>query len=213
MKNLKKNKIKKGFFITFEGPEGSGKSTQVNLLNKFLKKNGFNVLVTREPGGSAIGCQIRKIILKSDNTLMTGMCELFLYLADRAQHVEEVINPALRKDMIVISDRYSDATIAYQGKGRTIGTSATEKLNKLATGNLVPDITFLLDIKASKGLKNATKIKSDRMENESITFHNNVRKEYLKLQKKYPKRIKLIKRDTIENVAGKINTIIMRKLK
>lgn len=184
----------KGLFITIEGVEGSGKTTQIDLLKTALKKRGFKVLITREPGGTKISDQIREILLSQKNRRMVPLCELFLYEASRAQHVEEVILPALKKGKIVISDRFYDATWVYQGYGRGISRKSIEKLNLFATRGLEPDLTIVIDCPIDKGL---TRIRShrknlDRLERERHSFHERVRRGYLKLASLDPRRVKVI---------------------
>ena len=135
---------KTGWFITMEGPDGSGKTTQIQLLEQVLKSQGYKVWVTREPGGTLIGEQIRKIILDVDNEEMDPMTEAILYAAARAQHVKQLIEPALDQGMIVLCDRFLDSSVAYQGVARGLGMDTIEGINQYATGGLVPDITFLL---------------------------------------------------------------------
>lgn len=182
-------------FITFEGGEGSGKTTQIHLLEKALKKKGFSVLVTREPGGTDIGNQIRKILLNPQNKKMVSTTELFLYEADRAQHVQEIILPALQKKKIVISDRYMDASTVYQGAARQLKNSLVTQLNSIATQKLEPHITFVLDVPAHIGalrLKNRAGHPLDRIEKEKKSFHEKIRRGYLKLAWKEPQRVKIL---------------------
>lgn len=183
-----------GLFITIEGVEGAGKTTQMDLLKTALKKRNFKVVITREPGGTNIADQIRKILLSTKNRRMVPLCELFLYEASRAQHVEEVILPALKKGKIVISDRFYDATWVYQGYGRGISRKSIEKLNLFATGGLEPDLTIVIDCPIDKGL---TRIRSyrknlDRLEREKHSFHERVRQGYLKLASLDPRRVRVI---------------------
>jgi dTMP kinase len=181
-----KNKLKKGLFIVFEGPEGAGKSTQATLLYKYLKNKGYDVVLTREPGGTKLAEAVRKIIL-SPKMKIYPMTELLLYEAARAQHIEEVIKPSLQKNKIVISDRFADASVVYQGYARGLGTKFVEKLNKLVVCGCLPDITFVLDIPPKKGLKRIKlnrKTSFDRLEQENIKFHTKIREGYLNLAKK-----------------------------
>jgi len=174
-------------FITFEGIEGCGKTTQVNKLREYFESQGKDVLVTLEPGGSRLGKTLRKILLSMESQDLTKEAELFLYLADRAQHVEQVIRPALAKGQIVISDRYADSTIVYQGYGRGLDPQTLHSFNETATKGLWPDLTILLDLPVEIGLKRAVtrniqkKLTKDegRFEAESIKFHNRVREGYL----------------------------------
>lgn len=196
----------KGIFISFEGPEGSGKSTQSRLLCGFLRREGYPVLHLREPGGTHIGELIRQILLNSRNRKMSGVCEALLFLASRAQVVEEKILPALKKGYIVICDRFQDATLAYQGYGEGIDLSILEMTGRWTTGGLIPDLTFLLDIDTKGGFKR-TKVK-DRIEKKGLSFHRRVRRGYLKLAQKNPRRIFLIKTD---KDVDKIQNLIRKK--
>ncbi len=144
-----------GCFITFEGIEGCGKTTQIKLLEQHLTEKGFKVLLTREPGGCPIADQIRAILLDAANSAMTPSAELLLYAAARSQHVEEVIKPALADDCIVLCDRFTDATVAYQGYGRGLDLDSIGYLNQLATSGLKPQLTILLDCPVEVGLKRA----------------------------------------------------------
>ena len=144
-----------GFFITFEGIEGCGKSTQLKLLARTLTAHGHKVTVTREPGGCPISDQVRGILLDADNSTMTPMAELLLYAAARAQHMAEIVVPALKEDGIVICDRFTDATVAYQGYGRQLDLTVINQLNQLATAGLRPDLTILLDCPVEIGLERA----------------------------------------------------------
>ncbi len=171
----------KGIFITFEGIEGSGKTTQVNLLAEKFKAEGFKVLKTFEPGDTLAGKKIREILLNS-NVPINSLCELLLYFADRVQHVEEVIKPALKEGYIVICDRFTDSTLAYQGFGRGVSIDLIRNLNKMLLGDFMPDFTVLLDLQAEIGLKRNKDInKRDRFEMEDIKFHNKVREGYLQI--------------------------------
>lgn len=172
-------------FVTFEGIEGSGKSTQIRILNDVLKLRGYDTVLTREPGGTAIGEALRDILLSIGNKGMTPLCELFLYASARAQHVGEVIRPALEGGKIVLCDRFTDATVAYQGYGRGFSVELISRLNDIATDSLKPDVTFLLDCDAALGLKRVVerkalkKAKDDRFEEEPLAFHQRVREGYL----------------------------------
>jgi len=184
----------KKLFITIEGVEGSGKSTQIKLLKTALKKRGFPVFITREPGGTKISDQIRKILLSKKNRQMVPLCELLLYEASRAQHVAERIRPALKRGKIVISDRFYDATSAYQGVVRGISRKWVEKLNLFATSGLKPDLTLILDCPVQKGFYRLRLRKKslDRLEQEKRSFHERVRTAYLLLASSDPRRIKVI---------------------
>jgi dTMP kinase len=179
-----------GKFITIEGPEGSGKSTHSRLLCAYLRRKGFRIVHTREPGGTRISESIRNVLLSRKNKGMADACELLLFMAARAQIVNEVIRPALKKGYIVVCDRFHDATVAYQGYGAGMDLRVIESLRKLATGGLKPDLTVLLDVESRAGLRRGGV--SDRMEVKSLRFHKKVRDGYLKLAKKEPRRIKVI---------------------
>ncbi|MDD4879680.1 MAG: dTMP kinase [Candidatus Omnitrophica bacterium] len=181
----------RGRFITIEGPEGSGKSTHSRMLCDHLRRRGLKVLHTREPGGTKIGETVRKVLLDKKNKKMSAACELFLFLAARAQIVEEIIRPALARGYIVVCDRFHDATVAYQGYGAGLGLELIGSAGRLATGGLKPDLTVLLDVETKAGLKRAG-IK-DRMEIKPVRFHKKVRDGYLKIAKREPRRIKVIR--------------------
>ena len=203
-------------FITFEGVEGSGKTTQIQRLKRYLTQKGFPCRVTREPGGGPIGEKIRKILLNPEHRGMSPLSELLLYEASRAQHVIEVVKPFLKKGMIVLCDRFSDASIAYQGYGRKVDLKWVERLNRLSSQGIKPDITFLLDCPSHVGLKRALqrnqmlkKEKEERFEREKIQFHHRVRKGYLSIAKKEPHRVKVIDtREGEEKVFEKIRRIV-----
>jgi dTMP kinase len=186
-------------FITFEGIEGSGKSLQILQSQAYLKKKGIECLVTREPGGTAFGIALRKVLLGMDGSRREPICELLLYLADRCQHLKEVIEPALQKGIVVLSDRYQDATRAYQGAARGIPDSDIEKLTGLL-GIREPDKTILLDLSVEEGLGRArmrnlnspAAAAEGRFEAEDMHFHGRVREAYLELAKRFPERICLI---------------------
>lgn len=205
---------KRGVFITFEGPEGSGKSTHARLLFKFLKKKGYACVFTREPGGTAVGNRIRKILLLERKLHINDICELFLFEASRTQIMDEVILPALKKGKIIICDRFYDATTAYQGFGGGIDFKFVERLNNFATKGVKPDLTVLLDIGTKKGLKRALKgRKPDRVESKSIKFHNRVRYGYLKLAGKESKRIKVVKAEkSIQEVQKAVREVVVKCL-
>jgi dTMP kinase len=183
-------------FVTFEGPEGSGKTTQIRLLHDALSARGVAMAVTREPGGTPIGDKIRKILLDGGNRDMVPMCELLLYWAARAQHVEEIIRPALKSGKLVLCDRYTDSTMAYQGFARGIDFKLLADLDRIATQNLKPDLTLLFDLPVEIGLTRAHgrmqgqtgAAREDRFENEELEFHRQVRNGFLELAKKEPER-------------------------
>jgi len=186
----------KGIFITVEGPDGSGKSTQVDLLVTFLRDQQHRVLVTREPGGTGVGEAIRKILLEpARGNHLADEAELFLFAAARAQHVREVILPALSQGQIVIASRYLDATVAYQGYGRNLPLDTIRIVNNLATGGLTPDMTIILDVEAETGLhrakgtdKDTPSGEMDRIEAAGIDFHRRVRQGYFAIAAAEPGR-------------------------
>jgi dTMP kinase len=203
-------------FITFEGVEGSGKTTQIKRLKKYLFQKGIPCKVTREPGGCPIGEKIRKILLDPDHREMVPMSELLLYEAARSQHVKEVIEPFLKKGGIVLCDRFSDATSAYQGYGRKIDLKWIERLNHLSSQGIKPDVTFLLDCPSDVGLKRALQRNrslkqenEERFEKEKIQFHRRVRRGYLAIAKKELHRVKVIDtRQGEEKVFERIRKIV-----
>ncbi len=187
---MAKKGLKKGKFITFEGPEGSGKSTQAKMLVSYLRRKGFSVLHTREPGGTKISEKIRKILLDPKLKEMTDICEALLYLASRAQIVKEKILPALKKGKIVICDRFHDATVAYQGYGNGLDLGLLKRLGDFTTSGLKPDLTILLDIETKEGLRRACA--KDRIEKKAIAFHRRLRRGYLKIAKQHTRRVRVI---------------------
>ena len=209
-------------FITFEGIEGSGKTTQIRRLKRYLTQKGIPCKVTREPGGCPIGEKIRKILLNPDHREMVPLSELFLYEASRAQHVKEVIEPLLAKGVVVLCDRFSDASITYQGYGRKLDLGLVKRLNRLSSQGIKPHVTFLLDCPSDLGLKRAVqrnqvqrKEREERFEREKIQFHHRVRRGYLSLAKKEPHRVKVIdtrqgEDKTFEKVRQIIDNLIRR---
>lgn len=174
-------------FISFEGGEGAGKSTLVQKIYEEFLKREKPVLLTRAPGGTMTGELIRHLLLHHDEKDLSSRCELFLFLADRAQHVEQVIVPALQEHKVVLCDRFNDSTVAYQGGARGFDLDWVRKLCHFATNNLEPDITLYLDIDPHEGLKRVQRSK-DRIEKEDIAFHEKIRLAYLEIAKKYPTR-------------------------
>lgn len=185
-----KNGLEKGLFITFEGADGCGKTTQINLLNEYLTKKNYKTIVTLEPGGSEIGKNLRQILLHHKG-FVSNTAELFLYLADRAQHIEEIVVKNVEKGNIVLCDRCIDSTVAYQGYARGGNIEKINLLNDIATNGVKPDITFVLDVDSEIAQERLGGEK-DRLEKEGLEFHKKVRFGYLELAKKYPKRIKVI---------------------
>jgi len=186
-------------FITFEGIEGSGKTTQIELLIPVLQAKDYDCVFTREPGATEIGKKIRAILLDASHTAMLPLTELLLYEADRAQHVHEVIKPALAANKVVVSDRFFDATTVYQGYARGFDLKLIEQIHHLVLGNLKPDLTMVLDLPVDLGLKRAwqrinsqSDLSEDRFEKEDIAFHERVRQGYLALARAEPERFRVI---------------------
>lgn len=182
--------MKKGLFITFEGADGCGKTTQLNMLSEYLRNKGCEVLITREPGAKGLGEKFRDILLNYEG-IVSDKCESFLFLADRAQHVDTIVKPALDKGLIVLCDRHTDSTVAYQGYGRGLDIAQINILNNLATSGLKPDLTFVLDVDVETSMKRVGKDK-DRMENAGVDFFNRVRNGYIKIAQNEPNRVKII---------------------
>jgi len=185
-----------GLFITFEGVEGCGKSTQTRALVEWLEERGHAVTLTREPGGTDVGEGCRDILLDNANAGMLPTTELFLYLASRAEHVSKVITPRLDAGEVVISDRYGDASVAYQGGGRELGHELVDRLNQVATDGVKPDVTFLLDLDPEVGLDRLVRGRGeharDRIESEVLEFHKSVRTAYLDCAAREPDRFVVI---------------------
>lgn len=182
---------KKGVFISIEGPDGSGKSTQIENIKQFFRDKNIEILFTREPGGTEIGERIRQIVLDKECTEMNDMTEAMLYAASRAQHVAQVIKPALAEGKIVVCDRFVDSSIAYQGYGRKLG-EAVNIINRYAVDGCMPDVTFLLKVDPGIGkgrIHSARSEKEDRLDAEKVAFHQEVYKGYLALEKQEPERI------------------------
>jgi len=199
-------------FITFEGPEGSGKSSQIRLLGDFLQSLGHVVRLTREPGGTPIGDEIRACVHNVHNTHMCAEAELLLYSASRAQLVSEVIRPSLAAGQIVLCDRYYDSTLAYQGYGRDLDLDALRQITHFATGGLKPDLTFLLDIDVEVGLARRAGggLEMNRLDLETVAFHQRVRQGYHHLVSLEPSRWVVIDADDrVETVQEKLRTVII----
>jgi dTMP kinase len=204
-------------FITFEGPDGSGKTTQAKLLAEFLEEQGYPVRFTREPGGTPIGNQIRTVLLDNlDNREMHPRTEILLFSASRAQHVEELIRPALRNGQIVVCDRYYDSTLAYQGYGHRLDLDALRQITAFATGGLVPDLTVYIDIDVRAGLERRRKDDQadwNRLDDLALAFHERVREGYQALLKAEPARWVMIDGDRpVETVQADVRHVVLRRL-
>ena len=195
--------MKKGLFITFEGIDGCGKTTQISKLRDYLESNSYTVILTREPGAKGLGEELRKILL-GYNGEVSSNCESFLFLADRAQHIDTIIKPAIDKGIIVLCDRHTDSTVAYQGYGRMLDLKQIHSLNNIATSGLKPDITFVLDIDIDTSLERIGKGR-DRMENAGNEFFTRVRNGYIEISRQEPNRVKLLNgKDSVENIHRQI---------
>ena len=211
----------KGTFITFEGIEGSGKSTQIALLANYLTARGIRNVLTREPGGTLIGDQVRKILLDPANRSLDPTAELLLYAASRAQHLRETILPALANGLIVLCDRFSDATLAYQGYGRGLDIELIHSLDRIVTTGMRPDLTILFDIEATMGIarargrNNSLGLEAEaRFENEELVFHDRVRQGYLTLVAQDPDRIRVVDASgTSEAVQDQVRNIVDERLR
>ena len=207
-------------FITFEGGEGTGKSTQIRLLQKYFEQINVPCLATREPGGTALGELIRKLLLEVSADVIAPLTEVFLYLADRTHHVSQIIDPAISAGKIVLCDRFTDSTLAYQGYGRGINVAWLRELNETATGSTRPDLTFLLDCPVEVGLSRTAARKyetgnprEDRFERETLAFHEKVRAGFFALAQREPGRFSIIDATkTVEENAAEIREIVDRKV-
>lgn len=203
--------MQRGLFITFEGADGCGKTTQIKLLKDYLEKSGYKVVLTREPGAKGLGEKIREILLNYDG-VVSDRCESFLFLADRAQNIDIIVNPAVQEGKIVLCDRHIDSTVAYQGYGRGLDLERINKLNQLATDGRMPDLTVVFDIDVETSMKRVGKEK-DRMESAGIEFHNRVRKGYLEIAKNDPERVKVVDGAmSVDEVFEKVKEIINKTL-
>lgn len=203
--------MKKGLFITFEGADGCGKTTQLNLIAEYLKAKGFDILLTREPGGKGLGEKIREILLNYDG-VVSDRCESFLFLADRAQNIDTIINPAVEQGKIVLCDRHTDSTVAYQGFGRGLDIERINYLNNIATNGRIPDLTLVFDVDIETSNKRVGDEK-DRMESSGDEFFNRVRTGYLELAKSEPDRIKVIDATkSVEDVHKQVVKIVEAKI-
>lgn len=199
--------VKRGYFITFEGADGCGKTTQLELLADYLKEKNKEVIITREPGAKGLGEKIREILLNYDGEV-SDRCESFLFLADRAQHIDMIVNPAVEAGKIVLCDRHIDSSVAYQGYGRGLDIEQIDRLNMLATNGRRPDLTLVFDIDVKTSMKRVGKEK-DRMESAGVEFFNRVRKGYLELAKQEPERIRVLDATkSIEEIHNEVVKII-----
>lgn len=203
--------MKKGLFITFEGTDGCGKTTQIELLKRYLEKKGYKVVLTREPGAKGLGEKLREILLNYDGDVSSN-CESFLFLADRAQHIDMLIKPAIERGEVVLCDRHTDSTVAYQGYGRGLDLNQIKMLNDIATNGVKPDMTFVFDIDIETAQERVGKTK-DRMESAGIEFFKRVRQGYLEIAKSEPERVKVLDAtQTIETIANQVKEYIDTKL-
>ena len=201
--------MSKGLFITFEGGDGCGKTTQIKLLDEYLRNKGYKTLLTREPGSIGLGEKVREILLNYDGEV-SSVCESFLFLADRAQNVDCIIKPALKEGVIVICDRHTDSSVAYQGYGRGLDIERINMLNNIATSGLKPDLTIVLDVDVETSQARVGSEK-DRMESAGIEFFERVRKGYLEIAKQEPERVKVVDaKQTIEDIHNQILELVGR---
>lgn len=207
MKNIELNTKRQGLFITFEGADGCGKTTQIKLLDEYLRTKGYKTLLTREPGSKGLGEKLREILLNYDGEV-APQCESFLFLADRAQHVNCIIKPAVENGVIVLCDRHTDSTVAYQGYGRGLDLEEIHHLNSIATGGLKPDLTIVFDVDVETSSARVGKEK-DRMESAGIEFFERVRNGFLEIAKSEPKRVKVIdSTQTIEEIHSQVVELV-----
>nr|WP_288733346.1 dTMP kinase [uncultured Anaerobutyricum sp.] len=204
----------KGLFIVMEGPDGSGKTTQINLLKEYLEEAGYECLITREPGGTVIGEEVRQLILNPEHKEMSPVTEMLLYAASRAQLVHEVIGPALEEGKIVISDRFVDSSIVYQGIARNLGISTVSAVNAPGIGIYRPDGIFFIDLSEAEGLRRKKEQKNlDRMEQEGIDFHHMVSEGYRKVLSGRPEVMKIDGGRSIDMIQKKIRNHVDELLK
>lgn len=209
--------MNKGFLVTFEGGEGCGKSTQIKLFIKFLEEQKLNFILSREPGGCVLGEKIRAILLHSKED-MSALSEFFLFCANRAEHVKEVIKPALEEGKIVVIDRYYDSSLAYQGYAGNLDIKKLKDITAFATDNVVPDLTFLLDISYEEGFGRKAQDENlknlDRIEQRDRAYHEKVRQGYLKLAKEEPNRFVVIDASkSLEEIHEEIIKIFLKRIK
>ena len=204
----------KGLFIVMEGPDGSGKTTQINLLKEYLEEAGYECLITREPGGTVIGEEVRQLILNPEHKEMSPVTEMLLYAASRAQLVHEVIGPALEEGKIVISDRFVDSSIVYQGIARKLGISTVSAVNAPGIGIYRPDGIFFIDLSEAEGIRRKKEQKNlDRMEQEGIDFHHMVSEGYRKVLSGRPEVMKIDGGRSIDTIQKKIRNHVDELLK
>ncbi|KYC35136.1 thymidylate kinase [Scytonema hofmannii PCC 7110] len=202
-----------GKFLVFEGVEGCGKTSQIQRTQEWLESLNISAIVTREPGGTELGLHLRQLLLEAESTSITNKTELLLYAADRSQHVDQIIKPALAEGKVVLCDRYTDSTIAYQGWGRGISLEMIEQLNLLATGGLQSNLTILLDIDPEISFNRiVAKRQLDRMEQADLAFHHRVRQGFLSLAEKFPERIVAIDANqNIDKVTADIQQLLISR--
>jgi len=198
----------RGVLITFEGVEGSGKSTQIARLQRSLKRQGYRVEQTAEPDGTELGQAVRQLF-ELPRAHPTPLAEVFLFMAARQQHVNEKVRPWLQRGRVVLCDRYADATLAYQGYGRGVDHDLVRELNLRATGGVLPDLTLLFDLPPAAGLRRIDRRRLDRFERETLAFHRRVRRGYLEILRAEPKRVRLIRAERpVEAVAANVATVV-----
>ncbi|MEK4027418.1 dTMP kinase [Pseudobacillus sp. FSL P4-0506] len=209
--------MRKGLFITIEGPEGAGKTSIIQMLAQRLEEEGQVVMATREPGGISIAEQIRKVILNKENISMDGRTEALLYAAARRQHLVEKVSPALEEGHIVLCDRFIDSSLAYQGYARGLGVEEVYEINRFAIGELMPHLTLLFDVRPEIGLDRIKAHKErevNRLDLEALSFHKKVREGYLQLADKFPDRIAVINAEaSMESVYQESLKLILAKIK
>ena len=199
--------MNRGLFITFEGADGCGKTTQLKMLAEYLTNKGFEVSVTREPGAKGLGEKIREILLNYEGDV-SDRCESFLFLADRAQHIDMIINPAVQSGKIVLCDRHTDSSVAYQGYGRGLPVERIKMLNDLAVNGRYPDMTLVFDVDVETSMKRVGNEK-DRMESAGMEFFNRVRQGYLEIAKQEPQRVKVLDaKKSIEDILKDVIELI-----
>jgi dTMP kinase len=200
-------------FITFEGPDGSGKSTQIKLLADFMESRGHSVILTREPGGTNIGEQIRDVVLSTRNHGITHETEALLFSAARAQIVREIIQPALAAGKIVLCDRYADSTMAYQGYGLGLDRAALEAITQFATGGLVPSLTFYVDVPVAVGLGRKQRSETNRLDEKAVAYHERVRAGFLEMARAEPSRWAIVDgTPSVEQVQEQIRARVLKVL-